>query len=64
MNFVWEVADDIGVTFEQVKKEFLEYGYTEENADDFWNSKWVDVTDTWESMPELEEMFFDIEIED
>ena len=64
MQYVWEVAEDIGVTFEQVKKEFLEYGYTEENADDFWNSKWVDVSDTWESMSKLEELFFFVGIKD
>ena len=56
-TYVWEKADEKSIPFEDVIDVFKDYGYTEEEADDFWNSKWSDVSDTWESFPELEKMF-------
>lgn len=44
--FVWQIAEQKGITFEQVEKCFLE-DYTTKDAERFWNSKWEDVQDTW-----------------
>ncbi len=56
-EYVWEVGEKRNIPFENVKDVFEGYGYGEEEADDFWNSKMSDVSDTWDSFPELKKMF-------
>jgi hypothetical protein len=58
-KWVEEVADAKGITFEQVLKVFEDNGYGEDEADDFWNSKWVDVDDAFgeDGILGLDELF-------
>ena len=58
-KWVEDIADKIGITFEQVLEVFKNNGYGEEEADDFWNSKWNDVSDAFgeDGIAGLDELF-------
>lgn len=66
-KWVEDVADKKGITFEQVLEVFKDNGYGEDEADDFWNSKWNDVSDAFgeDGIAGLDELFgIEIETED
>ena len=56
-KYVFEVAKDKGISYENVKNIFKSYGFTDKESDDFWNSKWVDVDDALKAIPELNDLF-------
>lgn len=58
-KWVEDVADKKGITFEQVLEVFKDNGYGEDEADNFWNSKWNDVSDAFgeDGIAGLDELF-------
>lgn len=58
-KWVEDVADKKGITFDQVLEVFKDNGYGEDEADDFWNSKWNDVSDAFgeDGIAGLDELF-------
>lgn len=60
-KWVSDVADDLMISFEDILNVFEEYGYGKKEAQDFYDSKWNDVTDAFNEMAELAVLF---ELED
>lgn len=46
MKYVFMLASDKNINFETIKNIFVNNGYTELDADNFYNSKLVDVVDS------------------
>jgi hypothetical protein len=46
MKYVTQVMRDMGISYDDIVKIFIDAGYTEEDADNFCCSKWYDVKDT------------------
>lgn len=45
MKYVTQVMHDLGISFDDIVKIFVDSGYTEEDADEFCCNKWSDVKD-------------------
>lgn len=60
-KWVSDVADDLFISFEDILNVFEEYGYGKKEAQDFYDSKWHDIDDMFDIMPELAVLF---ELED
>lgn len=60
-KWVYDVADELMISFEDILDIFEEYGYGKKEAKNFYDSKWNDVTDAFNEMAELAVLF---ELED
>lgn len=46
MKYVDDVIRDLGISYDDIVKIFIDSGYTEEDAEEFCCNKWYDVKDT------------------